>query len=176
MYLLATSMRELFPLMIDLSPYPNIRPTSATEILADVSFAPHQTQLAELASHGEALLANEFDLLDYAALAPGICIIDVERDPERFRYRFIGSDIVMLYGRDNTGNYMDEIAEELGDAMGEHLALFRGVVAGRRPLRHSTSFDWVGRGFVELNAVDYPLFDAAGQVTQILCIILFRRK
>jgi len=159
--------------MIDISPYPNIRPITAVDLSSDNFFAEHEQMLEGILGKGHGLKAAGFDVLDYAPIAAGICLIDVERSPERFRYRFIGSDIATLYGKDHTGQYVDAIADELGSSYDETLALLHAISHDHLTLRHSTTFDFVGRGHVRVEAIDFPMYDDAGLVTQILCVVMF---
>jgi hypothetical protein len=45
---------------------------------------------------------------DVPQLLPYIFLIDVERDPQRFRFRLIGTQICQWAGRDATGVYTDD--------------------------------------------------------------------
>jgi hypothetical protein len=51
----------------------------------------------------------DIDPLDIVPLLPHVVMIDVERDPQRFRYRLVGTEIVRQLGRDLTGRYLDEL-------------------------------------------------------------------
>jgi hypothetical protein len=44
-----------------------------------------------------------------ARLLPNIFLVDVCRDPLRFRYRLIGTEYVRLIGRDVTNAFLDEV-------------------------------------------------------------------
>src|SRR3546814_3761584 len=52
---------------------------------------------------------RHFDPLDIPELLPNIWMLDVKRDPLRFRFRLIGIDIVRFTGRDSTGQWLDEV-------------------------------------------------------------------
>jgi hypothetical protein len=41
-----------------------------------------------------------------ASLLPQLFLVDVERDPLRFKYRLVGTDYVQMMGRDLTGEYL----------------------------------------------------------------------
>lgn len=51
---------------------------------------------------------QHIDPLSFHDLLPGIWILDVERNPLRFRYRLVGTRIVEASGREVTGLYMEE--------------------------------------------------------------------
>jgi hypothetical protein len=42
-------------------------------------------------------------------LLPDLFMVDVSRDPLRFKYRLVGTEFVTLIGRDLTGRYLDEV-------------------------------------------------------------------
>ncbi len=44
-----------------------------------------------------------------ASLLPQLFLVDVERDPLRFRYRLVGTDYAQMMGRDLTGEYLDAV-------------------------------------------------------------------
>jgi hypothetical protein len=44
-----------------------------------------------------------------AALLPHLFMVDVARDPLRFKYRLVGTEYVRLIGKDLTGRYLDEV-------------------------------------------------------------------
>lgn len=50
----------------------------------------------------------DIDPLDMPALLPMVYLVDVERDPLRFRFRLVGTRIVSWFGRDMTGHYVAE--------------------------------------------------------------------
>lgn len=42
-------------------------------------------------------------------LLPNLFMVDVSRDPLRFKYRLMGTEYARLIGRDLTGRYLDEV-------------------------------------------------------------------
>jgi hypothetical protein len=49
------------------------------------------------------------DPSEIVALLPYVGLVDVLRDPLRFRFRLVGTAIAAGYGRDITGCYLDEV-------------------------------------------------------------------
>jgi hypothetical protein len=49
---------------------------------------------------------------DLVALLPRVFLIDVWRDPLRFRYRLVGTEVVWSRQRDPTGRWLDEVHPE----------------------------------------------------------------
>jgi hypothetical protein len=44
-----------------------------------------------------------------APLLPHVFMVDVTREPLRFKYRLVGTEYVRLIGKDVTGRYLDEV-------------------------------------------------------------------
>lgn len=53
-------------------------------------------------------LRADIDPAEIKPLLPYLGIVDVERNPLRFRYRLVGTEITHGYGRELTGCYLDE--------------------------------------------------------------------
>jgi hypothetical protein len=51
----------------------------------------------------------EIDPLDFPYILGYVTLVDVERDPRRYRFRLDGSILVALSGTDYTGRYLDEL-------------------------------------------------------------------
>ncbi len=102
-----------------------------------------------------------------------MCVVDAEYDPKRFFFRMIGSDIVDLYGGiDNSGKYLDDLKDELGEAYEEVEAIYTMVTEAKQIVRYDTSFDWVGRGHIKTVSFNVPLVDDAGVVVRFVGIVL----
>ena len=50
----------------------------------------------------------DIDPVEIPLLLPGVTLVEVERDPWRFRFRLMGSKVILHYGRNLTGEWMDE--------------------------------------------------------------------
>ncbi len=50
-------------------------------------------------------------IIDLRHLVQHLFLVDVERDPLRFRFRLVGTEIVNHVGKDMTGKYLDELVE-----------------------------------------------------------------
>ena len=51
----------------------------------------------------------EIDPVDFSYVLGYVTLVDVERDPRRYRFRLDGSILVQLSGTDYTGRYLDEL-------------------------------------------------------------------
>jgi len=95
-----------------------------------------------------------------------LVLVDVERDPQRFCYRLIGSNITELAGRDVTGHYFDELYTP--DIAQSATASYRRIVATRRPTRVSASLHHASRGYLTFEAIDLPLSSDGDVVDMIM--------
>jgi hypothetical protein len=69
-------------------------------------------------------------------LWPHLMLIDVVREEERnrFRYRLLGGDVIRAFGRDPTGEYLDEATSPDAVYRGYIIEIPNDVVGHRRPL------------------------------------------
>jgi len=51
---------------------------------------------------------QHFDPVAIPRLLRWLWLVDIVRDPLRFRYRLVGTEHVMAFGRDTTGEWLDE--------------------------------------------------------------------
>ena len=76
----------------------------------------------------------EIDPIDFSYVLGYVTLVDVERDPRRYRFRLDGSILVALSGMDYTGRYLDELPGE------EYIAFIKEtydrVVDGAAPYRY----------------------------------------
>ena len=54
----------------------------------------------------------EIDPVEFSYILGYVTLVDVERDPRRYRFRLDGSILVSLSGTDYTGRYLDELPGE----------------------------------------------------------------
>lgn len=92
-----------------------IGPRNIGTVKMDISDTIHHPKLLALYAYWNKIRGNrdmpsraDFDPVDIPHLLPNIILIDVERDPLRFRIRLYGTAIGSLRGRDLTGHYLDE--------------------------------------------------------------------
>ena len=50
-------------------------------------------------------------MIDLGHLVQHLFLVDVERDPLRFRFRLVGTEVAGHVGKDMTGKYLDELVE-----------------------------------------------------------------
>jgi hypothetical protein len=84
-----------------------------------------------------------------------IALIEVQQDPERFRFRLIGTYITEKLGRDSTGMYLDELYDR--DKYDLAVEGYRHCVRHRTPAAAKGSMVHAGKDFVTFEAIDLPL-------------------
>lgn len=100
-------------------------------------------------------------------LLPNIMIVDVERNPMRFRYRLVGTRVVEYNGVEFTGRYLGEIGwpeeQDLIDS-------YAFVVSSRQPFFGLLAWGLVTGALGRCEFVRLPLSEDGEQVTQILAM------
>lgn len=72
---------------------------------------------------------QHLDPADIPALLPAIRLYDVHRDPWRFKYRLVGTELVRVLGHDPTGSWFDDTLAKDGGAHSQADLVF--VAEGR---------------------------------------------
>ena len=100
------------------------------------------------------------------AALPNILLLDVEREPVRFRVRLAGTGFVALLGREVTGQYFDE----LGPAhhMAPILDALRRLVATAQPAFLASPMFRPPRDYVWLKRFALPLASDGRTVDMVL--------
>lgn len=109
---------------------------------------------------------SDFDALDLMAFKGHLALIDVEHDPERFRFRLIGTAITEVLGRDATGMFLDELYSAA--TYGLAVEGYRYCVATRLPAKASGQMVHANKDFVPFESVDLPLASDGFTVDMIL--------
>ena len=103
---------------------------------------------------------------DIPRLLPQLSLIDVERDPRRYRVRLAGTRLYDVYGRDITGAYVDEL--ESGGNVGYWTAAYRRVAEGARPAQGIVRSPLAGKDHLVQFWLRLPLSEDGERVTMIL--------
>ena len=99
----------------------------------------------------------DIDPSEIVRLLPYIFMVDIERDPLRFKYRLIGTAIVDFLGRDFTGRAIDATNYDPAKAA-ELQKIVATAVASARPIAcKGTVFYVPGREWMLTQAVLLPL-------------------
>ncbi len=109
---------------------------------------------------------GDFSAREFMRFAGNISLIDVEREPLRFRFRLIGSTVTERLARDSTGLYLD-IAYPPSYYRAA-TAGYQSCIAEKRPMRAYGYMAHAGKEFLAFEAVDLPLSADGREVTMIV--------
>lgn len=115
---------------------------------------------------------QHFDPSKVTRLLPWILLVDVERDPLRFKFRLVGTENARVKGYDATGEYLDARVPDfaaqptypqwLATAERSEVAYQRGL-----PVRH------VPKDYIESERVLLPLARNGRDVDMVLMLAVF---
>lgn len=98
---------------------------------------------------------------------PSVIMVDVERQPRRYRIRLVGTRLVKMSGKDRTGQYFDELGPELRDSHGFYMRLMDRLVSQRRPLLYTANLFHRGLPWVRYRCLVGP-FSSDGEQIDLL--------
>ena len=113
---------------------------------------------------------RDFDPLDFPYVLGNLMLVDVLCDPQRFRVRLHGCNLVTRMNYDMTGKLLDELPRP--EYRGYVLDRCRGLVASGEPLvlMHDLILDgWISR----YEALWLPLSDDGVNVDLLICAIIY---
>lgn len=121
-----------------------------------------------LAKHRSGRLPSRDDLdpRDIRDVLPIVFLVDVVREPLRFRFRLVGTEFAAKYGRDFTGEFLDDLVEpsEIDDAASD----FASCVADRTCIRTHRRWQNDSGYYWYFERILLPLVDDAGGVNMLL--------
>lgn len=100
----------------------------------------------------------DIEPLEIPALLPQVYLVDVEREPLRFRFRLVGTRIVAWFGRDMTGK---EVSERFAGR-------YREAVLTGRPVYDCLSLPGKAGRHGAYRRIVLPLAGAGGDVEMLL--------
>jgi hypothetical protein len=103
-----------------------------------------------------------------------VILQDVIGDSEDFRYRTIGSRVTQYFLGDSTGKTVSETFAPFGEAaVNGVLAVHRKCARDRVVLRSHGGAGWLGRSFLDFDALYLPLSDDGVRANMILSAFTF---
>jgi hypothetical protein len=116
---------------------------------------------------------RDIDPLDFPYLLGHIMLIDVVREPLRFRVRLHGTALVKLSAYELTGKLLDELPNTAYRAYA--IERCRGLVASGEPaiVHHDRVLDGRRRNY---EALWLPLSDDGSIVTMLLCALIYENR
>lgn len=112
----------------------------------------------------------DIDPLDFPYLLGNIMLLDVVRDPLRFRVRVHGTEMVMRAGYELTGKFLDDLP--ISDYRSYVRERCEGLVRDGEPLliRHNRALDGKARRY---EAIWLPFADDGDSVSMLLCALIY---
>jgi len=112
-------------------------------------------------------LRADFDPAHLRELLPNIVVMEVERNPQRFRYRLVGTRVVEFNSLDFTGLYLGTIGwqeeRQLVDACAD-------AVAGKAPLGGFYTWTLKNGNIGKCEFAIFPFSDDGSAITQLFGI------
>lgn len=112
----------------------------------------------------------DIDPLDLPFVMGNMILVDVERDPWRFRYRLAGSRVTNRLGFDPTGKYLDEHPDP--NHRQTIQAVYVEVAETGLPKAYARN-QYVDNRLRRYNVLVVPLSGDAGEVTMIMTVMKF---
>lgn len=117
----------------------------------------------------------DFVLTDLAEAVPHLIIIDVVHDPIRLKFRFLGTFVTDLVGRDSTGRWMDETL--FPQNLEEIIWAYRHCAQTGLPLATEGPVDIAEKAWTGSEILFLPLTNDGSKVTQVAsCYDLIERR
>lgn len=115
---------------------------------------------------GDRAMPSRADLnpADITALLPYVSLVDVERDPVRYRMRLIGTETVKAMAIDVTGKYMDEIP--LIESLLKQN--YDWLIEEKHPYINFDKLKWSKKSYLEYYALGLPLSNNGKDVNMLM--------
>lgn len=127
----------------------------------------HEYWRSKIAAQGSVPLRRDIDPIELPDLLPCLMLLDVERDPLRFRYRLVGTRVVDFSYHDFTGTYLDEAGwVEVKGFTGAYV----DAVNERKPTGGFYVWDLRSGAPGTCEFALFPLCDEQGEITHVLAI------
>jgi hypothetical protein len=112
----------------------------------------------------------DIDPLDFPYVLGNVLLLDVVRDPLRFRVRVHGTEMVMRAGYELTGKFLDDLP--ITDYRRYVRERCEGLVQDGEPrlVRHNRALDGRTRRY---EALWLPFGDDGGAVSMLLCALIY---
>lgn len=111
---------------------------------------------------------QHIDPVHIPSLLPNIWLIDVAREPYRFRFRLVGTQVVDYAGEDNTGKWFDERLPDFNPEV-----LIDVVESAKPSWSRGRSVMRPEKNYYELERVRLPLASDGRTVDMIMSLTVF---
>ncbi|WP_281016948.1 MULTISPECIES: PAS domain-containing protein [unclassified Minwuia] len=109
---------------------------------------------------------KDFEPWDLKGHLGWIALIDVEHEPERFRFKLVGADIATGLSRDSSGMYLDDVygPEFYDTAIGS----YRWNLEHRKPIRAFGEMVHAHKGHIRFESLDLPFSSTGREIDLIM--------
>jgi hypothetical protein len=109
---------------------------------------------------------EDVDPIDIPRLLPHLLLVEVHENPQRFRYRVVGTELTRLADRDPTGRWLDR--DLYGDDLERVLVDFRACADTGAPVASRDTTMYLPNDWIVIEALLLPLGGPDGHVAMIL--------
>jgi len=114
----------------------------------------------------------DFDPADFRYILGAMSLIDVHREPLRFRYRVHATEVARWSGHDLTGKFMDDIGSEYTHIVHKH---FSDVVMNECPIVHWHIDELLNDKLWNLEALVLPISRDGDSLDMLLSAVAHHR-
>lgn len=115
---------------------------------------------------------SDFDPFNIPICMPNLALVDVERNPFRFRFRVMGTSIAFNIEREGTGKYLDELVPDV-ETQFPHLDRVTAAESGLPVYRIGEGSVSFRSDFADLERVHLPLANDGINVDMVLSIFIY---
>ncbi|MBL4905987.1 MAG: PAS domain-containing protein [Sneathiella sp.] len=115
---------------------------------------------------------DDFDPFEIPALLQSVTLVDVERNPYRFKYRVMGSNVTYNMEFEGTGKYLDELVPGV-ETQFPHLDRVTVVESGLPVYRLGEASVSFRADFADLERVHLPLASDGKTVDMVLSAFIY---
>ena len=116
---------------------------------------------------------QEIDPTQFPRHLSGISLLDVERNPWRFRFRLLGDDLVDHHSANLTGRWMDDVFPHFPGTRTE-LDLIATAESQAPVYRRGKPLMTYEKSFVEIERIMLPFRNGGAEIGLILIFSIFR--
>lgn len=121
-------------------------------------------------ANGRAMPARgDFSHEDLWPFMGDVALIDIERNPLRYRFRLIGTNVADMVKRDMTGRYLDEIYS--GENFYNAVRSFTHILKHRCPVRGTGNISHAEKSHLRVEVLDAPLSTNGADIDMILKVV-----
>ena len=146
----------------------------ATDLRSPVTRAGHEYWLAKKGDRPFPSRADFDPLLEQPKLSRNMVLVDVERDPLDFRYRYIGTRVRENMNAEWTGKRMSEISmQRAPNPIWQH---HLWVLEHKRPRFYRPAYLGPFKEFMFIESAQLPLGAEGGEIEMMMVFVDFLRK